>query len=286
MDNNIGSSIFYFCLQEKLHLLSKKEQKTAEYMAAHQGQLIYASITELAELAGTSEATVTRVCSKLGYRGFQALKVSVAQEMVRPQDKIERDLQTDATAENIVEKVFSNAIETLVMTQKAMDMSAVERCIDVLSKARRIAIIGNGNSAAIALDAQHKFMRLGLDACSYTDDHMQMIAVSALKKGDVIIVISHSGSSRNAADTLCLANERGATSISITSNGISPVSKLADIRLYTYSQETRYRTYALASRMAELTIIDTLYTGVALRLGEKSVASFEALEKALVVKKY
>ena len=74
--------------------------------------------------------------------------------------------------------------------------------------------------------------------------------------------------------------------LAVTSNGISPVSKLADIRLYTYSQETLYRTYAIASRMAELTIIDTLYTGVALRLGNQAIESFEALEKALTVKKY
>lgn len=87
-------------------------------------------------------------------------------------------------------------------------------------------------------------------------------------------------------DAARLARERGATVITITNNGISPVSKLADIRLYTYSQETKYRTYAISSRMAELTIIDTLYTGVSLRLGEQAIGNFEALEKALVVKKY
>lgn len=100
------------------------------------------------------------------------------------------------------------------------------------------------------------------------------------------MAISHSGSSRDVADAIRFVKENGATIISLTSNGISPVSKLADICLYTHSQETRYRTYAIASRMAELTIIDTLYTGVSLKLGESAIQNFEALEKALVVKKY
>ena len=113
-----------------------------------------------------------------------------------------------------------------------------------------------------------------------------MIAVSSLTTEDVVLAISHSGSSRDVADASRLARERGATVISITNNGISPVSKLANIRLYTYSQETKYRTYAISSRMAELTIIDTLYTAVALRLGERAIENFEALEKALIVKKY
>lgn len=286
MNEDISSKAFYSRIQEKLESLSKMERKTAECMAENQDKLIYASITELAELAGTSEATVTRVCTKLGYSGFQALKVSVARELVSQQEKIHEDLKADSPPEMIIDKIFSSAIHTLTMTRKALDGKAVAGSIDALCRARRIVVIGNGNSGAIALDAQHKFLRIGLNVSAYTDDHMQMIAVVSMTKDDVLIAISHSGSSRDVAEAMRVAKENGATVISITNNGISPVSKLADIRLYTYSQETKYRTYAISSRMAELTIIDTLYTGVSLRLGDKAIQNFEALEKALVVKKY
>ena len=286
MNEDISSKAFYSRIQEKLESLSKMERKTAECMAENQDKLIYASITELAELAGTSEATVTRVCTKLGYSGFQALKVSVARELVSQQEKIHEDLNADSPPEMIIDKIFSSAIHTLTMTRKALDGKAVAGSIDALCRARRIVVIGNGNSGAIALDAQHKFLRIGLNVSAYTDDHMQMIAVVSMTKDDVLIAISHSGSSRDVAEAMQVAKENGATVISITNNGISPVSKLADIRLYTYSQETKYRTYAISSRMAELTIIDTLYTGVSLRLGDKAIQNFEALEKALVVKKY
>lgn len=286
MNEDISSKAFYSRIQEKLESLSKMERKTAECMAENQDKLIYASITELAELAGTSEATVTRVCTKLGYSGFQALKVSVARELVSQQEKIHEDLKADSPPEMIIDKIFSSAIHTLTMTRKALDGKAVAGSIDALCRARRIIVIGNGNSGAIALDAQHKFLRIGLNVSAYTDDHMQMIAVVSMTKDDVLIAISHSGSSRDVAEAMQVAKENGATVISITNNGISPVSKLADIRLYTYSQETKYRTYAISSRMAELTIIDTLYTGVSLRLGDKAIQNFEALEKALVVKKY
>ena len=255
-------------------------------MAAHQEQLIYSSITDLAERAGSSEATVTRVCGKLGYRGFQALKVGVARELTTPQEKIHEKLEADSPAEVIIEKIFSSAIETLSMTQKSINVKAVAASIDALCRARRIIIIGNGNSASIAADAQHKFLRLDLNAHAYTDDHMQMIAVSSMTDQDVLLAISYSGSSRNVVEAAHQAKEQGATVISLTNEGSSPVSKLADICLNTYSQETRYRTYAISSRMAELTIIDTIYTGVALRLGDKAIANFEALERALVVKKY
>lgn len=74
MGENISNGTLYDRVEEKRGSLSKKELETAEYMAAHQEQLIYSSITDLAERAGSSEATVTRVCGKLGYMGISGIK--------------------------------------------------------------------------------------------------------------------------------------------------------------------------------------------------------------------
>lgn len=286
MEENKTTGTFLDRVDEKLDSLAKKERQTAEYMKANQQQLIYASITELADAVGTSEATVTRACTKLGYPSFQALKVSVAKELVTPQEKIHEELTSDASADAIIEKIFSSAVQTLTMTQQSLDSQAVRKSIETILNCRRLVIIGNGNSGAIALDAQHKFLRIGMNVQAFTDDHLQMIAMVSLTREDVLLAISHSGSSRDVGDAIKLAKEKGAAVITITSSGQSPVSKMSDIQLYTRSQETRYRTYAISSRMAELTIIDTLYTGVALRMGEDAIINFEALEKALVVKKY
>lgn len=286
MEENMHYGALSSRVHERLEHLSKKERSVAEYMLAHQEKLIYSSITDLAEQSDTSEATITRLCTKLGYRGFQALKLSVARDLVPPQDQIHEELSQDDPAEVIIEKIFDSAIQTLSMTKKNLDKESVRRSIDALTRCGRLVIMGSGNSGAIAKDAQHKFLRLGMNVHAYADGHMQMIAVSSLGWNDVALGISHSGSSKDIAEAMELARERGATTISITSNGVSPLSRLADIQLYTYSQETKYRTYAISSRMAELTIIDTLYIGVSLRLGDAAIEHFEALDKALIVKKY
>ncbi len=283
---DIKTGTFYDRVSERIDSLSKMEKKSAGYMVENQSELIYTSITELAEQIGTSESTITRVCTKLGYKSFQELKVNVAKELATPQEKIHEELNVDDSSEMIIEKIFSSAIQALTMTQRSLDADAVTRGIEAICNAGRLVVIGNGNSGAIAMDAAHKFLRLGLDAVSYTDGHLQMIAMVSLKPGDVVIAFSHSGSSRDAIDAVKIAKERGATVITITKSGKSPLSKYTDIKLYTRSRETKYRTYAIASRMAELTIIDTLYTGVALRMSDKAIENFEALENALVVKKY
>ncbi|MDR1019081.1 MAG: MurR/RpiR family transcriptional regulator [Lachnospiraceae bacterium] len=286
MKENKTTNEFFLRVEAHMEKLSKKEKLTAQCMLDNQEKLIYSSITELARLAGSSEATVTRLCGKLGYPSFQALKVDVARELVTPTQLIHEQLTDESDIETIINSVFSSAVGALKQTQMALNKEDIEKCIQAILKCRRLIIVGNGNSAAIALDAGHKFLRIGMDVHAYTDDHMQMIAIASMGKEDVLLVCSHSGSSKDAKEAAELAKKNGAFIITVTSVGNSPVAKLANIALHTKSSEILYRINAIASRMAELTIIDTLYTGVALRSGQVAIDNFKHLEEALVVKKY
>ncbi len=282
----VNPTVFSYRVLENNHLLTKTEKKAAEYMEKNQEKMIYLAITELAEMSKTSEATIIRICRKLGYDGFQDLKISIALDLVTPQERIHEEIKPTDDVNSIIEKSIDGIIQTLTMTKGALSRADIEKATEAVLRADKIVIVGCGNSASISLDAQHKFMRIGLNVHAYSDGHMQMIAISSLGRKDVVIAISHSGSSKDIVDVLNLAKQKGATTISITSSGTSPVTKFADIRLFTYSQETKYRMYALTSRIASLSIIDAIYIGVVLKMGDSALHNFESLEKALVVKKY
>lgn len=141
----------------------------------------------------------------------------------------------------------------------------MQKAAELLMSARRIFIFGIGASGAIAQDLQHKLLRLGLDACSNADAHLQAITSAYCTCEDVVVAISHSGSSKIIVDNVRMARENGAKIISLTSAGRSPLSKMADICLFTASMETKYRILAISSRIAELTIIDSIYTYIAMR---------------------
>ena len=134
---------------------------------------------------------------------------------------------------------------------------------------------------------QHKLMRLGLRASAYSDSHMQCIASTMLAEGDVCVAISHSGSSRDVVDAARLAKSRGAAIIAMSNIGRSPLGDIADVRLDTASKETSYHIVALSSRIAQYTIIDSLYSALAVRrhhTGQDQALSL--IEKALSTKKY
>ena len=110
------------------------------------------------------------------------------------------------------------------------------------------------------MDASHKMFRLGLHSTAYTDNHMQSIAASHTTANDVVIGISHSGRSKDVIQALKIAKDNGAATISLTNQGKSPIEKVSDIVLHTVSDETNYRILGLSSRIAQLAIIDTLYS--------------------------
>lgn len=259
-----GTPAVVLKIKELIPTLSKSEQEVANYIIDNPDQVITLSVAALADAAGVSDPTVVRACKRLGFTGYQDLKVTLAQSIVTPLQNIHEEISSDDDIQKIVSKVFLSAIHTLQYTHDTILPGEIQAAAEALMKARRIYLFGVGASGPIVSDLHHKLLRLGLDASVYVDAHLQALTTVYCTSEDVVFAISHSGSSRIIADNARKAKENGAKIISLTSIGRSPLSRLADICLYTASMETKYRILAISSRIAELTIIDSIYTYIAM----------------------
>ncbi len=259
------------------------EKKIADFLLSRPHEIVPLSITELSEKCGCSEATVVRFSKKLGFEGYQQLKISVAREdNVRARGE---KITGGDDAFDVFSKVCDEVYCSLEQTKKAIDRVHLQRCCEAIMGAKRIYVFGLGSSAPVSLDAAHKFLRLGFDAHAYTDNHMQAIAASHTSAGDVVIGISHSGSSKDIVQALTLAKERGAKTVAVTNFGKSPINRAADIVLNTVSDETNYDILGLRSRIAQLTIIDSVYSYIVSHLTDAG-ERINKTEAALLKKKY
>ena len=272
-------------IQELRGNLSRAECKVVDYITKNPQKVITLSVAGLAEASGISDATVVRTCRKIGMSGYQDLKVTLAQDIVSPLQSIHEQVCADDDAPSVVAKVFGSTLNALTYTHETLNAQAVEMAAEAIMNAQRVSVLALGNSHAIALDLQHKLMRLGILANCYTDSHMMTIAAANMQEGDLVFAISHSGSSRDVVDAARLAKGRGAKIISLTNIGRSPLSKTADICLYTAAKETMYRIVALSSRIVQMAIIDCIYTLIAIRRAD-SVEGFRRIEHALEKQKY
>lgn len=264
--------------------MGKAEKQIADWIENNPGKIISLSIVELAEQCKCSEATIVRFSKRLGLSGYQELKISLAQEGGKTH--VSTNITKEDNAYEIYEKVCNDIYLSLEKTKKSLNCSLMNEAAKKICNAKKIVIFGLGNSASVAIDVSHKFLRAGLNAVAYTDNHMQVIAASHLTKNDLAIGISHSGSSKDIVEALKIAKEHGASTITITNKGKSPILKYTDIVLSTSSDETEYNILALNSRIAQLAIVDALYFYVVLNRSSKSIESIKETEHSLLSKKY
>lgn len=265
--------------------LSKKEQRIADYILKQPEKIIHHTINQVADDLDVAESTVFRFCQRVGFKGYQALKIALASDVVAPLQDIHEDITETDTALEIAEKIFSTNGKTIESTRQILEGTSLEKTVELFLGARRIEFFGSGGSAVVALDAYHKFVRSGLQVSAILESHMQLMSASQLTTADVAVVISHSGASKETLDIAKLLKEKGVPMIAITNYAKSPLSKLADVSLYTVSQETAFRSEALASRIAELSLIDALFTAVMMRRGEAARVSLQQMREAISLRR-
>ena len=265
--------------------LSKKEQRIADYILKQPEKIIHHTINQVADDLDVAESTVFRFCQRVGFKGYQALKIALASDVVAPLQDIHEDITETDTALEIAEKIFSTNGKTIESTRQILEGTSLEKTVELFLGARRIEFFGSGGSAVVALDAYHKFVRSGLQVSAILESHMQLMSASQLTTADVAVVISHSGASKETLDIAKLLKEKDVPMIAITNYAKSPLSKLADVSLYTVSQETAFRSEALASRIAELSLIDALFTAVMMRRGEAARTSLQQMREAISLRR-
>lgn len=273
-------------LRELRPRLAEAERRLATYILRHPRLVLDSSITLVASRARVSEATVVRLCRRIGCRGYQDLRIRLAGDLVQPPRQIYGEIEPTDDPSAIKRKVFGLSVRALEETLDVLDDRELERAADAMVGARRLDFYGVGASGIVALDAQQKFLRIGLDAQAFVDPHLQAASAALLRKGDVAMGISESGSTRDTVHALGVARAAGATTVAITRYGPSPIGKVAGIRLHTLSRESGIRGGALASRIAQLAVVDTLLMGVALRRYDQTLAALRATRDAVAEKKF
>ncbi|MFG6147895.1 MurR/RpiR family transcriptional regulator [Halobacillus sp. B23F22_1] len=264
---------------------SDKEKKIADYILEQPETIIHHTINQVADELDVAESTVFRFCKRIGFKGYQALKIALAAEIVTPIKDIHEEINDGDSIITVSEKVFHSNSKTLESTLQILDGQAIEEAVDALLQARKIEFYGCGGSAVVALDGYHKFIRTGLLTSTQLDSHMQLMSASQLAEDDVAVIISHSGTTKDSLDVLRVLKEKGIKTIAITNFAKSPLTKEADISLYTVSEETDFRSEAFSSRIAQLSIIDALYTNIMIAKQETGKRSLEDMREAMSLKR-
>ncbi|MFD0677454.1 MULTISPECIES: MurR/RpiR family transcriptional regulator [unclassified Paenibacillus] len=250
-------------IREQLETMNRKEKEIAAYILDQSQQVTQMGITELAQQSGSSTATISRFCKLFHFSGYTEFKVKLAAELAQqPIEQSYQDIVAGNPLTRIVEAMEANHVRSITDTTRLLDMKQLEKAIDALKQARQIDIYGVATSGLVAQDFYQKLIRIGKRAVTFSDPHMAVTSASNLTPDDLAIGISYSGETSETIAAFKCASENGATTISLTKFGSNKLASLADISLFTSTLEEGMRRGDMASRIAQLHIIDILFVGL------------------------
>ena len=260
--------------------MRKSERKVADYVLAQADEVIHMRIVDLAQEAMVSEPTVVRFCRAINCDGFQDFKLALAQQLASTPGFSQFAVDVNDSPIEYCYKVFDATTETLSRVRDALDPQALNSAVAVLGKAHRIAFFGFGASGAIAVDAQHKFFRLGLSTAAYCDPHIQNMAAVSLTANDVVVAISQSGRTQALLQAIGLVQQQGSKVIGLAPSA-SPITNQVDIPICIDVDEDTESYAPQSSRIAHLTVIDVLAVGVSQIHSDKITAHLQKLKQGL-----
>ncbi|HET6467559.1 MAG TPA: transcriptional regulator HexR [Geminicoccaceae bacterium] len=267
-------------IRAALPRLSRAEAQVGEAVLAAPDEALEWSISKLARAAGVSEPTVNRFCRSLGYAGYAAFRLGLAQSLVRGTPFVSADVERGDPPAVYAAKLFDAGALALRRARDALDPAAIAEAVLALGQARQILFFGLGGSGPVALDAQHKFARIDIPAVAHSDPIMQRIAAIGLGPRDVVVAISSTGRTRLVVDAVRLACGAGACVVAITRPD-SALAREATIVLGVEPAEDSDRYTPTGSRLVHLAMIDALLTGVILGREPGFVDRLRRLKEAL-----
>lgn len=256
-------------IHQRLSALTPTERRIAEHILGDPARAVESSITQLASDSGTSVASIARLTQSLGFAGYPDFRMALATELDRTASDRERfqvsegDVSRQDDAITTVRKIAFAEASAIERTARQIDIDELERCVSAVRAARRIDIYGAASSGLAAQDLEQKLHRAGLVAQARTDLHLALTGAALLDTRDVAIAISHSGRTLEIVQSIEVAARTGATTIAITNNPRSPLARASDLVLVTAVSESTFRSGAMASRIAQLAVLDFLFTRIA-----------------------
>jgi DNA-binding MurR/RpiR family transcriptional regulator len=239
------------------------DREIAEFILEDPARMLDLSSAALAEATGRSQSSVVKFSQKLGYSGYQQLKMAVttarAMEWHAPGGVIHGSIDASDSHMTIVQKLISSKLLSMRETASANDEETIAAALAKLVGARKLLLAGVGASSLVAKDFSYKLLKLGRTVLLNSDSHIQISNASALGKSDALMALSYSGRSVETLRIAELAKKRGATVISVTGLQSNPLSDVADIKLFTVADEDRVRSSAITARDAQLVLMDMLF---------------------------
>lgn len=263
-------------IKDKYETLTKSEKKIAQYIMNNKKSIIYGTMETIKKNVSVGDATIVRFSRKLGFSGFNDLKIDLA--------KTELEESNIDSSHDYYDDIADRLISTIKDTASLINPSDLNKAIQLITNCHKLYIFGVGHSGEIGKDFSKMLLRIGLIVQAETDPHFQSQMAAMMTNNDLVIGISLSGETKDTYDSLQMAKKSGANIISITNNNLSSIAQISDITLRT-SIEEFLNGGSLAGQLSQLYVCEVLIRGYERQNGVDAVSLREKALRSIMDKR-
>lgn len=241
-------------IREQYDNIFSAEKKVASFVLQNPQKAVECNVSELAKNSGVSDATVVRMCHHIGYTGYYQFRITLARDLGKQQYSSVDEIES----KDSVEKMFGEFAKAMLVIGRRMDLDVMRGCVKLLKTCKQAHIMAVGNTCPLAQYMGFRLGRLGIKSTYNLSPEYFMNHVNLADKGDILVAISQSGTSRQVIQGMQLGKDKGLKMIAITAFAQSPVSALADYVLLSAGEEGPFSYYKGYAHLNETAVIDAL----------------------------
>lgn len=267
-------------ISERYVKMSKSHKAIASYILDHYDQAVFMTAAQLGAQVETSESTVVRFASGLGYNGYPEFQKTLAEWVKNKFNSVARigAKYGSSTQSEILTSVLTADIEKINDTIANLDPAAFEAAIEILIRSEHVYIIGLRSCEPLAefLNFYLQTVRgnvMLLKSTSTTEIFEQMMRIG---ERDAIVGISFPRYSMRTLKAMEFANDRNAKVIAITDSVHSPMNLYSSCNLFARSDMVSI----VDSLVAPLSLINAMVVALCLKCPEQVKTNMKALEEA------
>ena len=241
-----GSVVTLLCSGIQLY---SAERRIADCILADVKRASMCTSAELARLSSSSEATITRLCHKLGFENYRKFQLALARDAMEQQETARRTREEG-----------QDELRQALLDIQAIDTRQLRRVLSLLRSCEVIEVVSEGRSLPVALDASIRFGHLG-KRCVASALHEKTLAFAqTLTPKDLLMAFSTSGRDAGLEEVISAAKVRGAPVLLITCDSHSPLAHLSDYVMTASNREQRLIEGShAASLLSPNILVEVLY---------------------------
>lgn len=270
-------------------VFTKAERKVADFVLASPLDVLYMSITDLADACSVGDTSVFRFCRTMRLQGYQEFKMNLAQAVNSEAEgtpQFAGEIKLDDSITDVARKTLSTNIAALNETFELIKPDEIMQAVTLIRGARKVVFFGVGSSFAAALEANNKFMRITDKTSCVFDSHLQAMTAALLGPNDLAVIISYSGSTKDCVEVARICRGNGTKVIGITRFAKSPLTHFSDLILLSGANEGPLQGGSLSAKISQLYLLDVLSIEYTKQTYDQSTANRQKTTAAVADKLY